>query len=543
MGSMKSNHHPLHSGILPFMLLIFFIFCFQSLFCARADSTYDNFANCLTKNGVPNNQIPQILYTPSNASFTSVLNSYVRNLRFNTSTSRKPSIIVTPFQVQQVQATIKCSKGTGLQLKIRSGGHDFEGISYVSNTPFIILDMFNFSNISIDIPSQTAWVQSGATLGEFYYSIWRKSNVFGFPAGVCPTVGVGGHISGGGYGPMLRKYGLTVDNVVDAQIIDVNGNILDIKGMGEDLFWAIRGGGGASFGVVLSYKVNLVQVPSTVTVFNVQRTEARNAADILVKWQNVAASIDNNLFIRVIIQPVPIIGTRKMTIQATFLALYLGDSVSLMNLMNSQFPELGLKQSDCLQMSWIQSIVYWANTKNSGSRPDVLLRRTTDSVSFGKKKSDYVLTPIPKAALTFIFNKMIQLGKVGMEFNPYGGRMSQIAESDAPFPHRRGIIYKIQYSISWGRNNPELTNQYLGQARELYSFMTPYVSSNPRRAFLNYRDLDIGITSNGINGYSEGKVYGLKYFVGNFDRLVKVKTAVDPQNFFRNEQSIPILPS
>ncbi|KAF5936601.1 hypothetical protein HYC85_024107 [Camellia sinensis] len=73
--------------------------------------------------------------------------------------------------------------------------------------------------------------------------------------------------------------------------------------------------------------------------------------------------------------------------------------------------------------------------------------------------------------------------------------------------------------------------------------MTPFVSKFPRESFLCYRDVDIGITHNGKNSYSEGKVFGEKYFKGNLDRLVKVKTMVDPQNFFRNEQSIPPFPA
>ena len=74
--------------------------------------------------------------------------------------------------------------------------------------------------------------------------------------------------------------------------------------------------------------------------------------------------------------------------------------------------------------------------------------------------------------------------------------------------------------------------------RRMYEEMTPYVTKNPREAFLNYRDIDVG--SSGHWSVEEGRVYGEKYFKGNFfERLVDVKTRVHPQNFFRNEQSIP----
>ncbi|KAL3516827.1 hypothetical protein ACH5RR_023729 [Cinchona calisaya] len=524
----------------PFLLFLSIFTSNSSLFAAASDSIYDNFAYCLTTNGISSGQIAKVLYSPTNSSFSHVFEAYVRNKRFNTPTIRKPSLIVTPSEVQQVQAAILCTKGSELQLQIRSGGHDFEALSYVSSVPFIILDMFNLRSINVDIASETAWVQAGATLGELYYRIWEKSNLHGFPAGLCPTVGVGGHISGGGYGSMLRRFGLTVDNVLDAQIIDFKGRVLDRKAMGEDLFWAIRGGGGASFGVVLSYKINLVRIPEIHTVFRVQKTQEENATDILYKWQNVADKIDNDLFIRVLVQPVTGKVKGQKIIRLTFMASFLGDANRLLSVMNTGFPELGLKKSDCLQMSWIETMLWWYNFK-IGTPKEALLRRTLDSVIFFKRKSDYVQTPIPKYALESLFKKMVQLGKTGLVFNPYGGRMSEIPENETPFPHRSGIIFKIQYSVNWENGDPNLISKYVGEARDLYSFMTPLVSKNPRQSFLNYRDLDIGTTDDGKNSYNEGKVYGLKYFKGNFDRLVKVKTMVDPQNFFRDEQSIPTL--
>ncbi|XP_058735662.1 berberine bridge enzyme-like 21 [Vicia villosa] len=140
-------------------------------------------------------------------------------------------------------------------------------------------------------------------------------------------------------------------------------------------------------------------------------------------------------------------------------------------------------------------------------------------------------------------NKMIELGKVELDFNPYGGKMNEVTSDATAFPHRAGNLYKIQYTVSWGGSEAGLEKNFISQIRMMYSYMTPFVSKNPRSAYLNYRDLDIGINSHGKNEYNEGVVYGKKYFGENFERLVKVKTEVDPENFFWNEQSIPILPN
>lgn len=95
--------------------------------------------------------------------------------------------------------------------------------------------------------------------------------------------------------------------------------------------------------------------------------------------------------------------------------------------------------------------------------------------------------------------------------------------------------------MNWDEAGPKADEEFVKQIRRLYSYMTPFVSNNPRQSFFNYRDLDIGINNNDNNSFEDGKVYGLKYFRENYARLVKVKTAVDPENFFWNEQSIPTL--
>ena len=90
-------------------------------------------------------------------------------------------------------------------------------------------------------------------------------------------------------------------------------------------------------------------------------------------------------------------------------------------------------------------------------------------------------------------------------------------------------------------NGIKASNKHVYWIRMLYEYMKPYVSKFPRASYLNYRDFDLGTNKESNVSYLEARVWGLKYFKGNFKRLAQVKSKVDPKNFFRNEQSIPLL--
>ncbi|GMN34848.1 hypothetical protein TIFTF001_044950, partial [Ficus carica] len=482
------------------------------------NSLHESFMYSLLNYSDPSHPItPSAIHTPDTLEFFSVLQSHIRNLRFDTPQTPKPLLIITPTHVSHVRAAVLAAQKHNLRMKIRSGGHDYEGVSYVSESPFLLLDMQNLRAIEIHMASETAWVQAGATIGELYYKISRKSKVHGFPAGVCPSVGVGGHLSGGGYGNMMRKYGLSVDNIVDAQVVDVRGRILDRNSMGEDLFWAIRGGGGASFCVVVAYKINLVPIPETVTVFRVDKTlEQKGTDDVVYRWQEVAPTLDEDLFIRMYLGVVKKKDQTEKTIRASFVGLFLGDSKKLMGLLYNSFPELGLKKSDCIVTSWVKSIFFWDDIP-IGTPDDYLLVRKPKKLVHLKRKSDYLKEPIPKDGLRWIFQRLIELEFPMLAFNPYGGRMARIPATATPFPHR-GNLAKIQYVLNWDEPGTEAENFYIGLLRKLYHYMTPFVSKNPRESYFNYKDHDLGINGHDDprTSYEKGREYGIKYFKHNF---------------------------
>ncbi|KAK6138886.1 hypothetical protein DH2020_027367 [Rehmannia glutinosa] len=523
-------------------LVFTFLVIFLCPWPSYSDSQED-FLSCLSVRSDNKTLISNIVYTPNNSSYLSILQSSIRNPRFTSPSTPRPQVIVTPVHESQIQDIVHCTRLNGLQIRTRSGGHDYEGLSYRSQVSFVIIDLINLSEITVDIEQETAWVQTGATLGQLYYTISQRSRTLAFPAGGCPTVGVGGHISGGGYGSMLRKFGLAADNVIDARFIDVNGRIFDRRSMGEDIFWAIRGGGGASFGVITAWKIRLVRVPETVTIFSVSRTLEQNATKLIHKWQYVAPNLPKDLLIAVTIRKVNTSGAEeRKIIQATFISLFLGRVDSLLPLLEQRFPELGVRREDCREVSWVQSTLFFGNYPPDESL-EVLTSRVPLTNLYFKAKSDYVQEPIPEQGFEGLWKLWAEeeADMAEMNWAPYGGRMREISESALPFPHRANNLYKILHLVYWNQSGEAASERHINWMRRTYAYLTPYVSKFPRAAYVNYIDLDLGVNNQDNTSYAQASAWGIRYFRNNFNRLVRVKTMVDPNNFFRNEQSIPPL--
>ncbi len=179
---------------------------------------------------------------------------------FSGAIDHRPAAIVRPADAAEVARVVDFARDSGLSLGVRSGGHSAAGHSVPEGG--ISLQLGEMRAIDIDPEARTAWAQTGLTAREYTEAVAEHGLATGF--GDAGSVGIGGITLGGGVGYISRAYGLTIDDVLAAEIVTADGEIREIDADNEpDLFWAIRGGGG-NFGVVTRIKYRLHEIGSVV---------------------------------------------------------------------------------------------------------------------------------------------------------------------------------------------------------------------------------------------------------------------------------------
>jgi FAD/FMN-containing dehydrogenase len=173
---------------------------------------------------------------------------------------RRPAVIVRPADASHVARVVSLARMAGLELAVRSGGHSLAGHSLSEGG--IVLDLSNMRALDIDAEHRTAWAETGLTAGEYTAAAAAYGLATGF--GDTGSVGIGGITLGGGVGYFVRKYGLTIDDLLAAEVVTAGGQLLRVDAQTHpDLFWAMRGGGG-NFGVATRFQFRLHEVDKIV---------------------------------------------------------------------------------------------------------------------------------------------------------------------------------------------------------------------------------------------------------------------------------------
>ena len=168
----------------------------------------------------------------------------------------RPAAIVRVANAPDVAQAIALARSTGLELAVRSGGHS--GAGHGTTDGGLVIDVSDMKGLDVDVEGRTAWAGSGLTAGEYSAAVGEHGLATGF--GDTGSVGLGGITTGGGIGYLVRKFGMTIDDLLAAEIVTADGQALQVDADSHpDLFWAIRGGGG-NFGVVTRFRFRLHDV-------------------------------------------------------------------------------------------------------------------------------------------------------------------------------------------------------------------------------------------------------------------------------------------
>lgn len=175
---------------------------------------------------------------------------------YNAMIDKKPAAIVKCRTMQDVIKAVNYARANGIEISIRSGGHNGAGLALVDDG--MVIDLSEMNGIDIDSSTKTAEIQPGCLLKEIDAATYVHG--LALPSGIIGTTGIGGLTLGGGLGYLSRKGGLTIDNLLSCEVVLASGELVTANQVSHpDLFWALRGGGG-NFGVVVSFTFKLLEI-------------------------------------------------------------------------------------------------------------------------------------------------------------------------------------------------------------------------------------------------------------------------------------------
>ncbi|WP_242206440.1 FAD-binding oxidoreductase [Aestuariivivens insulae] len=209
---------------------------------------------------------------------------------YNAMIDKKPALIVKCRKTEDVVNAVNYARENNIEVSIRSGGHNGAGLALVEEG--LVIDLSEMKAIKIEAQAKTAIIESGNTLGD----VDAATHEYGLalPSGIIGTTGIGGITLGGGLGYLSRKGGLTIDNLLECEVVLATGEVVIAKKDSySDLFWALRGGGG-NFGVVTSFKFNLIEIKNVYA--GPMFWPMEQAEEAIKFWDTHTKNASNNLY-------------------------------------------------------------------------------------------------------------------------------------------------------------------------------------------------------------------------------------------------------
>jgi len=414
----------------------------------------------------------------------------------------RPAAFIRPANAEQVAQVITLARQSGLELAVRSGGHGLAMHSMIDGS--IVLDLVEMTGLEIDLDQHTAWAQTGLTAGKYIAQAAKHGLTTGF--GDTATVGLGGLTLGGGMGYLSRKYGLTIDQVLAAEIVTADGKLIYTDAQSHpDLFWALRGGSG-NFGVVTRFKYQLHPVdqifggmlilPATADVIAGLVAEADAAPDELSIIANVMKAPSMPFL------PPEVHGK----LIAMLMLAYLGSPEDGEKAVTG-LRKLATPMADMLRpMPYIEMF-----PPEEGDFRPIIAMRSVFIDSFDRSAA--------QAALDHLEHSKAMMAVC--QIRVLGGAVSRVPNDATAFAHRQRRMLVNFAGLHMDTQETPMHQEWADSVA----------------AFLPGGDSSAGYVN--FFGKVNPATVRQAYPGTTWQRLAEVKTRYDPDNFFHNNQNIP----
>jgi FAD/FMN-containing dehydrogenase len=414
---------------------------------------------------------------------------------------RRPAVIARVADDGDVSHVVSLARETGLELAVRSGGHSIPG--HCVSDGGIVLDLSDRRRLDIDVQGRTAWAESGLTAGEFTTAAGAHGLALGF--GDSGSVGIGGITLGGGVGFLVRKHGLTIDDLLAAGVVTADGRVLRVDAETHpDLFWAIRGGGG-NFGVATRFRFRLHEVgtivggililPATPEVIASFVAEAEAAPDELSTIANVMVA-----------PPMPFVPEEHHGRLVIFAILAHAGGGEDGERAVAPFRALATPIADM-----VKPMPY----------PEIYLPEEEGYHPIATARTMFVDTVDRSAANTIVERLQASTAMMAVtQIRVLGGAMARVPADATAFAHRNS---RIMVNVAALYERPDEATEHEAWVSGLAGAL---------------RQGDSGAYVNFLGDEGEGRIRDA-YPGATWNRLRKIKARYDPANLFRLNQNIP----
>ena len=418
---------------------------------------------------------------------------------------RRPAAIVQCAEANDVPIALRFSREQGKRFSIRGAGHNIAGNSLCDGG--VVIDFSTMKKVRVDVEKKRALVEPGATLGDLDAAL--QAHGLATPVGINSTTGIAGLTLGGGFGWLTRKFGMTIDCLVSAEVVTANGETVHTTETNHaDLFWAIRGGG-SNFGIVTQFEFQLYPVGPEILagliVFPLEQ-----AKEVLTQYRDFVENSPEELTVWVVLRqapPLPFLPTQVHGKPVAVLALCYAGAIEEGQRLIQPLRSFGSPYGEHIGA---QPYVDWQKAFDPLLTPGA--RNYWKSHNFSELRDGALDAMIENAGNLPTAQCEVFVGHIA-------GAPNRVSPSAMAWGHR-DAKYVMNVHGRWDDGSQD--HSVIEWARKVFNATAPFASSG---AYVNFMTEE--------EGDRVESAYGT-----NYHRLVQIKRQYDPENIFNMNQNI-----